>query len=382
MRLALITTDNREDRRDYTPPLPWFGTAPQALLEGFAGMQDQIEVHVISCARKPLTTPVQLAANITFHSVHVPPWAWMKTAYLGNILAVRRCLKKIQPDLVHGQGTERDCAFAAVFSGYPNVLTLHGNMRVHATCDQTKHRPYYQLAALLERIALRRTDGVVSISTYTDELVSPLAKRSWLLPNAAQSSYFDASPAPTSPPTLLFVGGLDERKNPLGFIHACGPLISSRGWKLRLCGGGDPASPYVKELDRLAAIHPWIELAGWKSRSELLAEMEKATLLVLPTREDNCPMVVLEAMAAGLPVIASRVGGLPDLIVEGQTGMMFDPTNPASIRSTTERMMADPTLRSHIRQVAREQARKHFHPQVVAAAHLDIYRQLSVNGSR
>lgn len=376
MRLALITTDNREDRRDYRPARPWFGTAPQALLEGFAGMPDEIEVHVISCTRRHLESPIQLADNITFHSVHVPGWAWMKTLYLSNIFAVRKCLEKIKPDLVHGQGTERDCALAAVFSGYPNLLTVHGNMRIHANCCPAKQRPYYVVAALLERIALYQTDGVVSISRYTEELVKPFAKRSWLLPNAAQSSYFAAHSTPSHPPTILFVGALDERKNSFAYLQACGELISSRGWKIRLCGRGDPSSRYLQELEQFAATNSWVELVGWKSRDELLLEMERATCLVLPTREDNCPMVVLEAMAVGLPVIASRVGGIPDLITDGNTGLMFDPANPDSMRSATLRMMDDHPLRAEIRHNARESARAKYHPLVIASKHREIYSSL------
>ena len=69
LRLALLTTDNREDRRDYAPSRPWFGTAVQALLDGFDSMPKEVEVHVISCARRHLKYPVRLAANIHFHSI-------------------------------------------------------------------------------------------------------------------------------------------------------------------------------------------------------------------------------------------------------------------------------------------------------------------------
>ena len=62
-------------------------------------------------------------------------------------------MKEIQPDIVHGQGTERDCALAAVLSGYPNVLTIHGNMRVHASRSETRSL-YYSMAARLETFAL------------------------------------------------------------------------------------------------------------------------------------------------------------------------------------------------------------------------------------
>ena len=70
MRLALLTTDNREHHRKYDLRAPYFGTAPEALLQGFALLPD-IEVHVVSCTQKPMESPEKIAENIWFHSVHV-----------------------------------------------------------------------------------------------------------------------------------------------------------------------------------------------------------------------------------------------------------------------------------------------------------------------
>lgn len=376
MKIVQITTDSRVHYGDYGRDEPYFGTAPAALLQGFRGMADDVEVHVISTTRQPMAMPEKIAPNIHFHQPVVPSWGMGRSLFAGAIYAIRKVIREIKPDIVHGQGTERECALAAVFSGYPNVLTLHGNMRVHAKRGENKGKPYYRFAAFLEGIAVRKTDGVVSISSYTEELVKPLAKRTWLLPNAADSRYFEATHKPTQPPTILFVGGLDERKNPVGFIKACAPLFEGTDWKFRLCGTGAKGSLYLSELEALAAQHPWIDLAGWKSREELLTEMERASLLVLPTFEDNCPMVVLEAMAVGLSVIASRVGGIPDLIIDGETGMMFDPLNPSSMRGATERILSDAGLRNRLGEAAKREARERFHPEVIARAHLDIYREV------
>jgi glycosyltransferase involved in cell wall biosynthesis len=376
LKIVQITTDSRVHYGDYGKAEPYFGTAPAALLQGFRSMPDEVEVHVISVSRQRMAAPVKLAPNIHFHQPLVSSWGMGRSLFSGAILAVRKVIRGIAPDIVHGQGTERECALAAVFSGFPNVLTLHGNMRVHAKRGENKGKPYYRLAAFLEGIALRKTDGVVSISTYTDELVKPLVKQSWLLPNAAEARYFEASHNPAQPPTVLFVGALDERKNPIGFIKACAPLFEGSGWKFRLCGTGAKGSAYLAELEALAARHPWIELAGWKSREELLSEMERASLLVLPTFEDNCPMVVLEAMAVGLPVIASRVGGVPDLITNGKTGMMFDPSAPENIREVTGRMMTDPDLRARVGEAGKAEALVRFHPKVVAQEHLRIYKEV------
>ena len=105
MKIALLTTDNRGPFKDYGASEPRFGPAPAALLSGFEGVPD-LEVHVISCIRQPVKSPVKLAGNIWFHSLTVPQTGWMRTGYLGCVRAVRRKLREIKPDLVHGQGTE------------------------------------------------------------------------------------------------------------------------------------------------------------------------------------------------------------------------------------------------------------------------------------
>lgn len=375
MKIVQITTDARDAFKQYHYEMPYFGTAPTALFEGFKGMTG-IELHVVSCSPVMMNAPEKLADNIYFHQPVVSGLGWGKTCFQGCARAVRMLLKDIKPDIIHGQGTERDCSIDAVFSGYPNILTLHGNMRVHAKRGENKGKAYYRLAAFLEGIAIRRTDGVVCISTYTDDLVKPLAKRTWLLPNAADSRYFQAAHKPVDPPTVLFVGRLDEGKNPIGFIKACAPLFEGKGWKFRLCGTGAKGGAYLAELEALASKNIWVELAGWKSREDLLSEMERASLLVLPTLEDNCPMVVLEAMAVGLPVIASNIGGIPDLLTEGKTGMMFDPSNTVSMKYVTETMMESPVLRAQIGYAARAEALERFHPKVVAQEHLRIYRDV------
>ncbi|MGH8101031.1 MAG: hypothetical protein ACREIW_07020, partial [Chthoniobacterales bacterium] len=67
MKIAFLTTDNRENFRRYDLATPYFGTAPEALLQGFAGMPE-LEIHVISCTQRPMQSPKKLADNIWFHS--------------------------------------------------------------------------------------------------------------------------------------------------------------------------------------------------------------------------------------------------------------------------------------------------------------------------
>ena len=114
MKVALLTTDNREHYRNYSETIPYFGSAPEALMQGFAQLPE-LEVHVISCTQKQMKSPEKLAKNIFFHSLYVPKIGWMRTLYQGCIRATRKKLKEIQPNIVHGQGTEKR---ALILLGY------------------------------------------------------------------------------------------------------------------------------------------------------------------------------------------------------------------------------------------------------------------------
>jgi len=378
MRLAIITTDNREDTRDYTPEQPWFGTAVQALLDGFSHMPGEIDVHVISCTRARLESPLQLSPNITFHSVHVPSWAWLKTAYIGNILAVRRLLNKLQPDVVHGQGTERDCALCAVFSGFPNLITIHGNMRRLARLAGARPWSFYGLAAILESLAIRTAGGVICISSHTQRMVAGLARRTWRIPNAVDQEFFDPSPRePSAEPVLLMIGDILPHKNQLAFLEAITPLQQELRFSMRILGKWDPESPYASRVIEFCRLHAWCSIEGFVTHGRLRNELHRADSLILPSLEENLPMVILEAMAAGLPVAAAAVGGIPDAIQHDENGLLFDPQSHESIRNIAIRMIKNPTLRSKLAAKARQDALERYLPDIIANAHLDAYHSLT-----
>jgi glycosyltransferase involved in cell wall biosynthesis len=381
MRIAILTTDNREPFKEYTNPVPWFGTAPEALLQGLALLPD-VEVHVVSCARQRLAAPEKLAQNIFFHTLLVPKMGWMRTLYLGCVWATRRKLREIRPDIVHGQGTELDCGISAVFSGFPNVLTIHGNMRLIARVNQVRPFSFNWLAARLEGMAVPRSRGVVCITRYTQAAVASSARRTWVVPNAVDASFFEiaANPPSLQPPRILCVGLICHRKNQNSLIRALDALAEQKKFELVFLGKVSPGQPYDDEFISLAQARPWCVLAGFASREELKNRLQQASLVVLPSLEDNCPMVVLEAMAAGVPVVAAEVGGVPDLLEDGKTGFFCDPLDRATMRSAVERALTHPELAANLAANARSNARQRFHPRVVAERHLEIYREVLSQG--
>lgn len=375
MRVALLTTDNRDHHRDYANPTPCFGTAPEALLQGFAQLPE-VEVHVVSCVHRPVASPDKIAPNIFYHSVVVPKFGWMRSLYFGCSGAVRKKLRELSPDIVHGQGTELDCALNAVRSGFPNVLTIHGNMRLIARVNQVRPFSFHWLAARLEGHALPRTEGVVCITNYTRTAVDGLAKKTWVVPNAVDGGFFNlASGLAAAPPVILCVGAVCLRKNQNAFIRALDPLAAAKKFKLQFVGQAD-AGAYGAEFFGLLKSRPWCEHVPFSGRERVKDFLRAATAVVLPTLEDNCPMVVLEAMAAGVPVMASNVGGVPDLIVPEITGLFCDPLRPGSFRSGVARLLDEPEFARQLATQAKQQAHERFHPLVIGRRHLDIYHEV------
>lgn len=377
LRLALLTTDNREHYRRYSSATPFFGSAPEALLEGFARHSPEIEVHIISCLQKAVDQRDQkLAENIFYHALHVPKLGWMRTCYQGCVRAVRRKLREIEPAIVHGQGTERDCSIAAVLSGYPNVLTIHGHMGRIAEEIRAKPLTYYWLAARLERWCIRRTAGVVAISAYTKQRIAAVARRTWLVPNAVQGAFFDVQHTETERATLLCVAHVNPWKNQIGLIEALEPLRNERQFTLLFVGAADGRDAYSGKFLDMVAKREWCSHAGQLSRNQLLEELARCKAVILPSFEDNCPMVVLEAAAAAVPVAASSVGGIPDLISEGKTGRLFDPHDPSSIQKAVLKILDDKLGTLTMAQRAKEICLARHSPHVVAAEHLKIYREI------
>lgn len=376
LRVAILTTDGRSLSSKWGTDVPSFGKAPEALLDGFCDLSDDVEIHVISCLRKPLPLKHFPFKGIHFHQVVVPRIGWISSLYLGCCMAVRKLLSEIKPDIVHGQGTERDCAMEAIYSGFPNVLTIHGNMRVHAKRQERRSSLFYKIAAALETHCLKQTDGVVAISSYTDDLVKKITPRTWLLPNAVDRRFFEVKPYTQGIPRILFVGSLGERKNPLGLLKACEPMLRANQCTLALAGQLNRTSNYGKEVMELADAIPGISFLGFLDRESLAEEFSKSSILILPTFEDNCPMVVLEGMAAGLAVAASRVGGVPDLITHNHDGLMFDPHHPTDMRTCLQRLINDSALRILLGQASKTTAYERFHPRIIAEGHFRIYREV------
>ena len=108
-------------------------------------------------------------------------------------------------------------------------------------------------------------------------------------------------------------------------------------------------------------------------RQTLLQEYAECAVLALPSRQENAPMAIIEAMAAGKPVVAARVGGVPDLVREGETGFLFEAGDASGMAHALVRLLTDDGLRTRMGMQARKEARGRFRLEEVARQYREVY---------
>jgi glycosyltransferase involved in cell wall biosynthesis len=378
MKIAMIIPDNRDEFRKFDDPVPYFGPAPSALLEGLAGNQD-CEVHIVSCVHRTMTAPEKIAGNIYYHAVGVGKWGWLRGGYLGCIRAIRRQLQKIQPDIVHGQGTERYCAISAVSSGFPNVLTIHGNMKAIAEIYGARFGSFHWLTARLETFTLARTAGVFCNSAYTESLVKPRTKKIWRVPNALRPAFFDRPkviPA-SGPPILLNIGSMLPYKQQIKILEVAGALWR-QGLKFELHFAGHRAlhSEYgaafahqLAEAERAG----FARHLGMLDAPQLIAAMDAASALIHVPTEEAFGLVVAEALARNLKFFGAATGGVVDIASGVDGAELFAPQDWAALEQAIARWLAAGCPRPN---GAAAVIRQRYHPTIIARRHLEIYREV------
>lgn len=378
MKIVLLTMDKREHDRRYDTPNPYFGTAPEALLQGFAQVPE-CEVHVVSCLQRSAASPKQLGPNIFYHSLVVPKFGWLRTGYSGCVLAVRKKLREIKPDIVHGQGTERYCALSALLSGFPNVVTIHGNIAQLASLFKAPVGSFYWLQGLLETFTLRRTGGVFCNSQYTESLVSPRAKKCWRVANAIQSDYFQPFPdqSHSAKPILLNVGEISPRKRQIEILEMAAKLHSEGcRFEIHFVGSLNSETENGRNFQKLIQVaekNGFAKYCGTLSTSELVTKYDRSSALVHFPFEEAFGLVVAESMARGLQFFGSDLGGIRDICNDVPGAKLIDPNDFVALGQAINIWLQHGAKKSPI---SADLMKQKFHPRVIAEQHLEIYREV------
>jgi glycosyltransferase involved in cell wall biosynthesis len=378
MRVALLVSDGREVLRNYHATMPSFNAGVEALIEGMIGFPD-VEMHIVSCLKQPVRSPEKLAANVWYHALQVSKIGWMRTGYQGCIRAVRRKLRELKPDIAQGYGTERDCALSAIFSGFPNVVSIQGNMAEIARLFRARPGSYHWLTARLENFTLRRTAGVICNSIYTENLVRSRARKTWVVYPALLPVFI--KPLPEHPPgapscVLLNVGVISSRKRQLELLDVA-EALHRQGLKFEFhfIGRADDAgysSAFLERIKPMAAAG-YARYLGHVSAEELIRSYDSAAGMVHFSSEEAFGLNVAEGLARNLKMFGSCVGGIAEIAGDAPDAELFAENDWAGLTDAISHWIQQGHPRS-LRAAAL--MRERYHPRVVAQQHLEIYREV------
>lgn len=181
--------------------------------------------------------------------------------------------------------------------------------------------------------------------------------------------------------TLLFVGRLDLQKGLEDLLSALAELNADQTLSKRLrvvCVGTGPSEAKLKQQTQSMGLQQVVHWAGWQA--DAVSWMRAADGLVLPSRWEGMPNVVLEAMAVGCPVIATAVEGTREVLEEGKTGWLVPPGRPEMLASAIQRFLDAPDLRREFGQNGREVVRTKFTIDRMVAAYEACYLELLGQG--
>ena len=323
-------------------PVEWLPDAPeeirslprahpttwQRVLLGELEHRPALKLHVI-VLRKHFVRDLTFDRNgVTFHllktvgGLRAPSFFWHDT------WLIRRKLAAIKPAVVHAWGAEQGAAIVASRLGYPYVTTVQGLLTWYEQVTPLNY--YQQFAAWLERRSYPRAPVVTTESSFAINFL----KQRWPQMNVRQVEhapdwkFHQLTRTPQlSPRRFLYVGVCSQIKGSDVLVRALDQLRAELDFELTVVGAA--AENYLAELRGQVSAELWARIQFKQSLPpELVAEeMARATLMIFPTRADTSPNSVKEAVVAGLPVVASAVGGIPDYVWPGRNGILFKPDN-------------------------------------------------------
>lgn len=341
---------------------------------------EQLDVHVLSFKYGADRLD---SREMHGYTRHVIPAARLGafTIYSRDQHAANTLLERLRPDIVHSQGAGH-YGIVATRSPYPALITIHGIMSkeaVHAASLRLKFRRWL-ISQLSNRYCIRSDKSTIIISPYVadyygDRLTGPR----FHIPNPVAPVFF-AVERSEKPGTILFAGRLLPLKGVSDLLAATATIAKSQHVRLVLAGSLENRR-HVANLRSQAAelnIQEIVHFRGILDEAELLSEFAQASVLVLPSYQETAPMVIQEAMAAGVPVIATRVGGIPYQISDGETGLIFD---PGDVQRLTEHLMSvlqDEVMRKTFANAARRYAEDHYRAEGIARRTIEAYQQILV----
>lgn len=306
------------------------------------------------------------------------------TAALSDIARFQQALRQHKPEVAHVATAtglsflkHAICVTLARFSGAKVLLHPHCSLSVLFHERGKAWRWFF-------RRVIGQTVGVIALSKEWEQIAEIIpAHPVYLLPNAIILNSFDdiaqqrfANPQQKDVVRILYLGYLGKEKGTYDLIKAAGQVARRNARVEFHLVGGEMVSGGRQELLELVAksglkdaviIHPPAY------DDEKMSFFRQADIFVYPSYHEGMPMAIIEAMASGLPVVASKVGGIPDMIQEGKNGLLVPPGKPDELAEALVKVIDDPALRTSMQRQSNLIAEEKFDMEKLVEKLTQIY---------
>ena len=341
-----------------------FGGAEQALANLLAFLDPSFEIDVLAVDEE-VGEGIRSAREGS--SLHLVPRAANKWD-TGPIVRHLRVVRKLRPDIFHAN------LWTTVRGQYGVIAALLARGVRTVVVEQAPLPTDSPLQRFLKRLTSRRVSAHVAVGERSaravEEAVGLPSGSVRTIYNGVPDVQVDPLPRRANGPVIGAVGRLSQEK---GYDLAIRALPNLPGSTLVLVGDGSERERLVA-LSAELGVSDRVDLVGWSD--EPRRYLPGFDAFVLPSRQEGFPLAVVEAMLAGVPVVAADVGSVSEAVVEAETGFLVPRDDPAALTDRLRQLISDSELAQKMGRNGRERAKAHFTAEAMARSFEELYREI------
>ncbi len=351
---------------------PWVRSLTTSL-----AWRDDVEFQVFTHSRA--VSSVQEGDENGVRYTVIPKYEPTRTGcyhlHLPARIQFRKHIKAYAPDLIHGFGMESAYGLIATEQGLPSVVFIQGIQSELAKYHDHHSALQKMIRQKLERKVIKRVSGLVAETGFAQRWAVGMRDsiQVAVIPHAVNGEFFNVEPTYSSNECLC-IGTLNRTKAVDVSIRA---LAKARNIELTLLviGRGGLLGE-MKGLTETLGVSDRVKFCGHMNREQIMEKMSTARMLTILSRMDTSPNILTEAHAAGLPVIGTRAGGIPDMIDDGKDGFLVDVDDAEAAAEKMDVLSASPDLCRQMGWAGRKKVRWLNDSDRIAEEHVRFYKKI------
>jgi len=295
---------------------------------------------------------------------------------LSGLWAGLRLIRLDRPDIIHTHFAVPSGALAwmlSVLTGIPYVLTAHLGDVPGGVPEKTGK--WFRWLEPFTKPIWKRAKRVVAVSEFTRQLaLQHYSVDIQVIPNGADVTHLAPSEIKVNtPPRLVFAGRFVYQKNPVAIVQILSQL-KDLNWQCAMLGDGPMFEDIKQEIGK-AGMNERFNLPGWVTSEQVLDHFSKSDILFMPSFSEGLPVVGVQALAKGLAIVASRIGGFLDLVDEKKNGYLIDVQDKDAFVEILRKLISDTDLLFQFRAASLKKSRD-FEIQKVADQYQIIFKDV------